>query len=351
MTQLDEILRPPSGTFRTIFLYVGQGEATLMIVPEGEKNHKYILIDSNCGDGDGLVDVAKLLKGRMPENELIFINTHHHNDHISGIEEINKAVKIKEIWHTDFKPSSEHDDAYQELKAIVEKIGEENVFYLRGTNEVNILSSDGTEASKVEHKIGDVDYQVFSPSTYIFDEIDDEKPKDRDKRIHEQCGVIKFSYGEKSILLTGDSDKKAWQDHITDYYKDSIKSDVLSASHHGSRSFFKEGEEDEDIYEEHIEAIAPEYLVISAPRQSESQHDHPHDDALEIYEKHISKENIFHLGENRECVVADIDSSGNLKVDTLKMNRQEKPKNDDKSKEVIYETKPPKSKIYCSSCK
>src|SRR5690606_16235581 len=121
---------------------------------------------------------------------------------------------------------------------------------------------------------------------------------ERNKRIHEQCGVIKFSYGNpsKSILFTGDSDKIAWKDHITNYHYDQLPSAVLSASHHGSRTFFKQDKDDAEPYEDHIEQIKPTYLIISAPRREDSPHEHPHKDAMELYEKYIDEDGIFHLG-------------------------------------------------------
>ena len=42
----QDVLIPDPGTFRTAFLYVGQGEATLLVIPEGE-NFKFVLIDTN----------------------------------------------------------------------------------------------------------------------------------------------------------------------------------------------------------------------------------------------------------------------------------------------------------------
>jgi competence protein ComEC len=65
---------------------------------------------------------------------------------------------------------------------------------------------------------------------YVSDEIEDEDPKDRYKKIHEQCGVLRFMYGTKvkQILLTGDSDLAAWKDHITKFHKDRLASDVIS---------------------------------------------------------------------------------------------------------------------------
>ncbi len=48
------------------------------------------------------------------------------------------------------------------------------------------------------------------------------------------------------ILFTGDADRTAWEDHITDHHKDRLPSKILNASHHGSRTFFKHDKDDED---------------------------------------------------------------------------------------------------------
>jgi competence protein ComEC len=87
-------------------------------------------------------------------------------------------------------------------------------------------------------------------------------------------------------------------------------------SHHGSRTFFKTTEEDEDVYEDHIKEISPSYLIISAPKQKDSPHGHPHDDAWEIYQKYVDEDNILHLGGRMVCVIVDIDSNGNIDVQT-----------------------------------
>ena len=41
---------------------------------------------------------------------------------------------------------------------------------------------------------------------------------------------------------------------------------MLSASHHGSRTFFK-NEEDDEPYTDHMEKIGCQYVVISAPKR------------------------------------------------------------------------------------
>lgn len=114
-----------------------------------------------------------------------------------------------------------------------------------------IRTSDNAPTTK---KLGLIDFQVLSPAQYLCEDIQEGDADERNKRIHEQRGVIKFTYGAnpKSILMTGDSDKEAWIEHITEYHKDSLPANVLSASYHGSRTFFKNGKDDKDVYETHI---------------------------------------------------------------------------------------------------
>ena len=73
-------------------------------------------------------------------------------------------------------------------------------------------------------KLGDIEYQVLSPANYLCEDINEEDQDTRDERIHEQCGEIKLTYGKeaKSILITGDADKAAGKDHITEQHKKNL---------------------------------------------------------------------------------------------------------------------------------
>ncbi len=81
--------------------------------------------------------------------------------------------------------------------------------------------------------------------------------------------VLKFTYEDVSILLTGDLNSKS-QDHLMDHYKDSnpFKSDVTKGCHHGSSDF------DTDF----LELIAPFATVISSG--DNESHAHPRADAV-----------------------------------------------------------------------
>ena len=266
---------------------------------------------------NGGINIKALMSDLIDEGDkVIFVNTHPHDDHLKGIKEVHDEISITEVWHSGHKPGKDHDEAFQEMMEVIKDIGKNNEYVLFGTNDENKVRKND-KVTEVIKKIGDIDFIVLSPAEYVSDEIADEDPDTRYSRIHEHCAVIKFSYGGrevKSILITGDSDKTAWVEHITDYHKERLPSDILSASHHGSRTFFKENSDDEDIYEKHIEEINPLHLIISAPKQSESKHGHPHDDAINLYEKHIDKENIYHLGKNRECVIVDISKEGEIEI-------------------------------------
>lgn len=279
-----EIIIPnKSGIFRIVFLYVGQGDSTLLVIPDGEE-YKYVLIDTNNDKKNGGIDNTALLKDLLDESLDIFVNTHPHKDHLTGVKTIHDDIGIKEIWHSGHKPGKEHDDAYQEMEEVVKAIGNQNEFILFGTNDSNKIRKADKEM-EVMKKIGEIDFVILAPAEFVSEDIENEKPKDRYKRIHEQCSVIKFSYGEGgNLLITGDSDKRAWKDYIYNYHNDKLPSQILSASHHGSRTFFKDDDEDEDPFEKHIEKISPLYGIISAPKQSESPHGHPHDDALKLYQ-------------------------------------------------------------------
>lgn len=307
MNYAKEIIVPKmKGIFRTVFLYVGQGESTLLVIPQGE-DWKYMLVDTNTDIANGGIDIVKLLEDLLDNGLDIFVNTHPHNDHLKGVSKIHESAAIRQVWHSGHKPGKAHYEAYQELLNIMKDIGSENVFLLKGSRDENKLDDQ-------DYSLGDVGFNVLSPAEYVTDEIADEKPEERYTRIHEQCAVIRFFYGadRRCILITGDADKTAWQEHITDYHQTRLSSDVLSAPHHGSNTFFKT--DDEEPYEEHIKAIEPNHLVISAPKQSESPHGHPHDDAIEIYKKYVDESNIYHLGKNRECIIVDIYDDGDIDV-------------------------------------
>lgn len=319
-TAKDILIPSKPGVLRIASLYVGQGDCTLLVVPNGI-NYDFVLVDTNKDEGARGIDIERLLDDLIDDSLDYFINTHPHSDHLKGIQAIHESVSISEVWHSGHIPGKGDRASYDEMQSVIKDIGTDNEYFLYGSNQENKIRID-KNSDGIIRKIGDADYIVISPAEYVADDIDDESADARRDRIHERCGVIKFSYGTpvpSHFLITGDSDKKAWQDHITEYHKDKLSSEVLRSSHHGSRTFFKKDKDDTDVYEDHIENISPTWVIVSAPKQNESKHDHPHDDAMALYKKHLAdKDNLLHLGKNRECVIVDINSDGSCDLRTDK---------------------------------
>lgn len=150
---------------------------------------------------------------------------------------------------------------------------------------------------------GEVEFHVFRPSAYVKPD-KDKTEEEKKEAIHNECMVLKVSWAGQSVLFAGDSNRAAWES-IVKHYKDDglLKADVLRASHHGSRTFFKKNKDDEP-YTDHLDEIDPEAVVISVG--ADNAHEHPHEDALELY----GDRTIYRTDENL-TVMLTIDEEGN----------------------------------------
>ena len=289
---------------RVVFLYVGQGDSTIVLVANGT-TYKTVLIDINLDLDNGGIDVPHLMSNLLEDQDNclnVFVNTHPHNDHLSGIMELCDAVDIGEVWHSGHKPGKKHYDAYQNLQKVIARVKES------GGSETEL------SGSKDPKSFGEAEYYVLAPASYVIDDIEGESAEERYRRIHEQCAVLKFGKGSKWVMITGDADRDAWEKHITNYHKERLQSIVLGAPHHGSRSFFRYQEEDEP-YLDALHQISPTYVVISAPISKESPHNHPHDDAISLYVEQVKdEENVLHTGARRHSFICDIYRDGELAI-------------------------------------
>lgn len=293
-----QILWPSDPTIlvRGVSLYVGQGTSTVILVKDGG-NYRALLNDINLDAKNGGVNVPSMMADLLEKKPLdIFINSHPHDDHIRGISDLHKMIGIHEVWHSGHKPSRNHNDAYKELQEVIKEVKR------TGGKEVLL------KGSREEMTIGDARYYVLSPAEYVVDDIEGEDADTRDRRIHEQCAVLKFGRSSAWIMLPGDADRDAFEKHITQYHKERLKAALLMAPHHGSRTFFRYNEEDEP-YLDALNEINPSYVIVSAPKQEDSKHDHPHQDAMELYRDKVGDQ-LYHTGEKCHCFIFDIFDNG-----------------------------------------
>jgi competence protein ComEC len=290
---------------RVVFLYVGQGDSTIVLVKNGN-GYKTLLVDINRDEENGGIDVPKLMKDLFDKESKklgVFVNSHPHNDHLRDVIALSDAIDIQEVWHSGHKPGRKDEGAYNDLQTVIKKVKKKH-----GDAAETELSG-----SRSATDFGDAQYYVLAPAEHVKEDIADGDAEERYRRIHEHCAVLKFGKDETWIMLAGDADRNAWEKHITDYHRKLLPSKVMNGPHHGSRTFFRYDEED-DPYLDALQTIGPEYVILSAPTPEESSHEHPHDDAVELYEGEVGADNVLHTGENRECFICDIFSDGEVEV-------------------------------------
>lgn len=295
--------------FETTFIDVGQGDCTLIRLPDGE----YMLVDVyRCPDHG--IDVFKLLDAVLPENGdrrrrlKYLVITHAHDDHITGIGDLYDRYAVEWLWmpqHEDRKQVARHFADYQR---VVDEHPEDRVLRPQGSRTPLNEKSDA-------YDLGDqISVRCFSPPGYIeiVESLTEEEAK---QKVHENCLVLKVDYREVSVMITGDSNLACWQ-RIVGYYEgrtdddtgdEVLEATVLHASHHGSRTFFKDGDEDSEAWPDALELINPDAVIVSVGESN--RHDHPHEDMMDAYRDQVGEENVY---ETRQTgtIILEVEDDG-----------------------------------------
>ena len=284
--------------FKVVFLDVGQGDCTLVMLPNG----KYMLVDVYRCPGKGTVDVFKVLRDVLPMGESAkrllhyLVITHAHDDHIWGIGELAEEFEIGELWVPQYGTKKKLSENYDAFEKVVEEQPDDRKVWQKGSRSpVAELGDDG-----------EVSVRCFSPPGYV--EVEETLDEDEARRVvHENCGVYRLTTQDVSVMLTGDSNLPAWR-RIVGYYDGRtdendlsvLASQVLHASHHGSRTFVKDAKNDEPWLEA-LEAMDPAEVVISVGEGN--RHEHPHEDMLELYEDQVGAAGVLETKEDGTFVL------------------------------------------------
>src|SRR3989344_3862983 len=248
------------GILTVAFLNVGQGDSIFIEAPSGNQ----MLIDGGPGRG-----VLRELSKVMPFYDRsidVILATHPDADHIGGLPDVLKKYKT-EIF---FEPGVESDtNIYKELEKLVsEKESAGKIKKIEARRGMVVDLGGGT--------ILEILYPVLDP---------------RGMETNTASIVARLVYGENEFLLTGDSPV-----NIEDYLISQIpqgdtlgslgpkgvtlgkglplgnlQADVLKAGHHGSRT---------STSAEYVNAVQPEYVVISAGK--DNKYGHPHPEVLDV---------------------------------------------------------------------
>ncbi|MEG1301007.1 MAG: hypothetical protein RSC93_09910, partial [Erysipelotrichaceae bacterium] len=270
-------------------------------------------------------EIIKFLERHIPkklnidtnENEKvidIFVNSHRDKDHLRGLKKINKYFKVKSIWDSGQTGESTEDADYMyymELRRELKKASEKNLFVPVPSNEEITTNIEGVSI-----------YCLSAEESFAVDYINETVMAA--KKQHTNSIVLLIIFGERKMLLTGDSDWKSWKEEIvpnfSKYINNYENTDILIASHHGSRSFFTDEKVNETIdeknnpdttYIESIELINPVITLISCGKYD--TYHHPNKEALALYKEHTSNEQVY-TTQNLGTICGFISKDGKFSV-------------------------------------
>lgn len=226
---------PLEGNLRVTYIDVGQGDSSLIITPSG----KIMLIDSGESDAEDAVKQA------LAENHVqkidVLVGTHPHSDHIGSMSYIVDDYDVGKVY---LPKASSTTKTYERLLSSIKKKG----------MKVSVAKAG------VEIPLDDqVNAVIVAPCSSDYKDLND-------------CSVvIKLSFGNTSFLFTGDAEAPSEADMVSQYGAD-LKSTVLKAGHHGSRT---------SSSQEFLDTVQPEYAVISLGKGND--YGHPHEEALKRF--------------------------------------------------------------------
>ena len=219
---------------------VGQAECFLL-----EKGQFRVLVD--CGSASQGKRIVNSIKERnIGKIDYVFI-THPHEDHIGGMSEIIRNFQVDKI--------------------VLPSIDETKITAKRYNRLMDSLNSGKYELEVAEkgktYHIDDVEIKIISDGLY------------QGSNINNYSTVLKISYGQNSIIMTGDAENQI-EKQILQTCED-IKATILKVGHHGSKTA---------TTQEFLDAINPKYALISCGLNNKFNHP-----SKEVIER-LNKQNV-----------------------------------------------------------
>ena len=215
------------------FLDVGQGDCTF-IVCDGEA----MVIDG--GPRGASAYVYSYIRERLSQGRIDYmISTHPHVDHVHGLASILNAAPVDLILTPVLEWNSKAFDKmlkYADAQGTPLVVPQEGDTLQLGGALVTIL--------------------------HCWPEAVDQG------RTNDSSIVMRIDYGKTSFIITGDAED--WSEYMMIDSGMNLKADVLRVAHHGSNTASTL---------EFLQAVQPEYAVISVGKDNE--YGHPHEAVLE----------------------------------------------------------------------
>lgn len=263
--------------------YIDVGQADAILIQQGDSS---MLIDA--GNNADSEKVLGYLKRQGVEELEYVIGTHPHEDHIGALDEVIDELQVKKllmpkVTHTTRTFNNVVSSAKRKnLKLTSPKIGE-------------------------EFKLGEATVIILAPNSAKYEDLND------------YSIVARIIFGDTAFMFTGDAESHSEEEILENGLE--VKSDVLKAGHHGSRSSSSAA---------FLKKVDPEYVVISCG--VDNDYGHPHEEIISRYSRFGFK--VFRTDEMGDivCTSDGTDVEFNKKADDKSNEQNEKTENLEEAK-------------------
>ena len=248
-------------------IYVGQGELAA-IRHRGEA----VIVDSRWLD-ERADDIERQLGLFLKNQDVVgLILTGFDNDHAdpNGVDYILDKFEPDWVMYPKYYKDTDNATAVFNVLRKHERRREGTNHPLRRVS-VRLDKLDSRLLNELSQHFS---YELFSPHTEDMDNSNN-------------CSIVLKLVGLNgdgfAYLITGDTENKRW-DSITQFFKENLKSDVLSAPHHGSKNA---------AHPRMVSLVCPNTVLISAG--VDNQYGHPDPQAVRLYSRvaeHVFQTNI-----------------------------------------------------------
>lgn len=231
----DQKLQFKKGQLNVLFIDIGQGTSVLI-----EKNGNYLLYDT--GDNDKEELMVRTLKEHNIKKIDVVIGSHPHADHIGGLDAVIDNFDVKKLYMPKVTTNTK---TFESVLLSAKKKG---------------LKITSAKAGTTIDFGKDISVDVLAPIKSKYDDLND------------YSVVVKLTYKNQSVLLTGDASYESEMD-MTKSGED-LSASLLLTPHHGSSS---------SSSQKMISAVNPDYTVIQVG--ANNKYGHPTDKVLKRLEK------------------------------------------------------------------
>lgn len=246
---LEEYIEIPDAPLVVSFIDVGQGDCAFIKTKEAD-----ILIDA--GESESAETVIEYLNLYNVDDLEYIIATHPHSDHVGALPQIMEEIEVEKLLLP--VKSEKTTDGIEYRDELLQIAREKNIEVTEVSLDNDYENSD-YEDSDCEIALGELSLRFLGPI------VDDEN-------LNNTSLIVKLTFGETSFLFTGDAEKLEEYTLLSRDFEQgggTLKSDVLKVAHHGSNT---------SSTSDFIEAVCPEYAVISSG--TDNPYGHPHSETL-----------------------------------------------------------------------